>query len=218
MRRKVWATIVAVAAGAVAVGVIVVAGGSGNDGVTVAAGSADTGSANEASTTTVSLDEPVPTTVPAVTPPPAVPPPAAGPTTAPAAPAPTTTAPKPTTTTSRSVPTTTTTKPARTVTVTKVGWSDPNLPGKGYFNVMVRGTGCAGAENGWGFGVYDPNGQQFDGDGGQAYPDGNWEMKFDFYSAHAPGRYTFKATCSVANGPLLFAYPPAYFDWTGAQP
>lgn len=34
---------------------------------------------------------------------------------------------------------------------------------------------------------------------------------------HPPGRYTFKADCHVANGPSLFSYDPAYYDWAGVQ-
>lgn len=77
----------------------------------------------------------------------------------------------------------------------------PRCPRHRYFHVRISGTGCAGAENGWGFTQYDPAGQPFNGDGAQATPDGNWETEVSFCFVHAPGRYTFKASCSVANGP-----------------
>jgi hypothetical protein len=79
----------------------------------------------------------------------------------------------------------------------------------------VRGDGCQGPEYGVGLAIRDPSGQEIDGDGGLAQPDGTWQLEEHFGHYRAAGTYTFEAGCNVTNGPSVFSYAPAPFVWAG---
>ena len=115
-----------------------------------------------------------------------------------------------TTTTTRPASTTTTRPAARTITIT----SKPNQYGTGT-DVLVKGAGCAGPEYGVTLQIMDPSGQEVDGTGGLASPDGTWELPVSFGSFRPAGQYSFHATCSVTNGAKVFAYAPQTFNWAG---
>jgi hypothetical protein len=107
--------------------------------------------------------------------------------------------------------TTTTTRPAaKSITIA----TKPNQYGTGT-DVLVKGAGCAGPDYGVSLEIRDPSGQAVDGTGGLASPDGTWALPVSFGSYRPAGRYSFHATCTVTNGPAIFAYAPQTMDWAG---
>lgn len=175
---------------AVAVAALVLAGGAAllvvnddDDGEQQVATHATTSSTEEPTTTTalvVTTTTLVPTTVPPTVP------------TAPPAP------------TATTRPTTTTTKgPTRT-------WSISPTSGSSGTRVTASGVGCTGTNAGVTLRVYDPGGQEVNGDGAAALPDGTWSVSISMNGS--PGRYRITAECSGSNG---FRYTaPQYFTIT----
>ena len=173
-------------------------GGSHSD-VTVASGgqTADTAGSSETTTTA----EPAPTTtvteaLPSTT------------STTASVPSTTTTSRPATTTTTRPATTTTTKPAARTITVTTTPEGDNT-------KVVLKGDGCQGPDYAAGLAIRDGSGQEIDGDGGLAQPDGTWQLSESFGHYRPAGTYTFAVSCIVTNGPAVFAYAPASFVWAG---
>lgn len=110
----------------------------------------------------------------------------------------------PPTTTATTRPTTTTTKgPTRT-------WSISPTSGPSGTQGTASGVGCTGTNAGVTLRFYDPSGEEYDGNGAAAQPDGTWSVPFSMTGA--PGRYRITAECSGSNG---FRYTaPQYFTIT----
>ena len=124
----------------------------------------------------------------------------------------TTTAALTTTTTAKAAVVTSTTAKATTTTTTgpRRTWSISPTSGPSPAQTTASGVGCTGANAGVTLRVYDPSGQEFNGDGGSAQPDGTWSVPVSFTGA--PGRYKLTAECS---GSAPFRYAAAqYFTIT----
>lgn len=107
--------------------------------------------------------------------------------------------------------TTATTRPATTTTKGPTRtWSISPTSGPSGTQVTASGVGCTGTNAGVTLRFYDPSGQEYNGDGAAAQPDGTWSVPFPMTGS--PGRYKITAECTGSNG---FRYSaPQYFTIT----
>lgn len=133
-------------------------------------------------------------------------------TTAPATTVPPTTVP-PTTV----APTSAVTTAPTTTSVKKVAPSFTVAPETGarHTQVMTSGVGCAGPMRGVSVAWRDSGGQEFGGSGGEALPDGSWQIPLEVPSAAPPGKVWLAASCVEGTGARVFDYQPQPFTNTG---
>lgn len=107
--------------------------------------------------------------------------------------------------------TTATTRPATTTTKGPTRtWSISPTSGPSGTQVRASGVGCTGTNAGVTLRFYDPSGQEYNGDGAAAQPDGTWSIPFGMTGS--PGRYKITAECTGSSG---FRYTaPQYFTIT----